>query len=1095
MTSDIKKQIEELKYSEMRHRILFEEAASPGVVWSEGFVINDWNKQAEKLFGWNKDEVVGKNFLEFLIPIQNHDDILNGAKELFAEKKIHTINEILTKSGGVIVCEWFSSLLPPNKNGLIEVASLAIDITEKLKIEEAIQKENKKYESLLKAAGDGIHIIDNDGRVVEFNDSFCKMLGYTHDEMMQLHVKDWDLKWKPIRFVDDLPCNVEASPTFESQVRRKDGSIIDVEINASLVEVDGKQMLLCASRDITLRKKAQEELKKYETLMQASGDGIHVLDIDGNLVEANDAFCQMLGYGYEEAKNLKVKDWDAYYTPEQSINHIPQLIGSCSTFETLHKRKDGKVIDVEINAVGVEIGNNPMLFCAARDITSRKLAEKELQEAKEKAEEATRAKSEFLANMSHEIRTPMNAIIGMTYLMKDTNLDSVQLDYLRKIEGAASSLLGIINDILDFSKIEAGKLELENIEFDLHGVIENVVNVIELKIQEKELEFVVGYDHNMNMNLFGDPLRLGQILINLATNAVKFTDEGEIGIYIDKLGQDNYRFRVKDTGIGLSDEQVQKLFKSFTQADNTTTRKFGGTGLGLAISKKFVEMMNGKIWVESELGKGSEFIFEIKLTENTPKQRSYQNFKNKNVLIVDDTPSWQIIISKLLKNFNINITVANSGEEAVELICNQSKKFDMVLMDWKMPKLDGIETAKIIRNNCHANVTPTIIMVSAYSAVDILQKAKEVGIDVFLKKPINPSLLYNIIVGIFGENIAKVNCALEKPSLKTQLSSLKGSVVLVVEDNVLNQEVLTGMLGPSGIVVDIASNGLEAVEKFMSRRHYYELILMDIQMPIMDGYEASKNIRAIDGDIPIIALSANAMKEDAKKSRLAGMNDHLNKPIDTEKLFEVLLKYISKKVNINNADEYSKIEHIPNLKHIDIKKVVPQTISNMTIYTNLVRRFYEQYLGLELIIDSIEFKGIIHTLKGLSGTIGAEKLYGLAKMLEEKPNNDVLKEFSAELALVCDEIYANFSQTVSEVSEKSESTNENIVKNLKELKKALETKRPKRIAPILEKFEQIKLSDTQHRLYQKIKMLVLEYEFEQAMDAAEVFISTDCSVT
>lgn len=944
---------------------------------------------------------------------------------------------------------------------------------------------SKKYEFLLKASGDGIHIIDNDGNLIEFNDSFCAMLGYTHEEMGGLKVKDWDLKYKPMKFVDEMPKNTEANPTFETQVRRKDGSILDVEINATVVEVDSKQMLLCAARDITQRKKAEEELKKYETLMQASGDGIHVLDIEGNLVEANETFCRMLGYSYEEAKTLKVNDWDVKYTAEQSIGHIPQLIGSCSTFETMHRRKDGKVISVEINAVGVEIGNKPMLFCAARDITGRKQAEKELQEAKEKAEEATRAKSEFLANMSHEIRTPMNAIIGMTYLMKDTNLDNVQLDYLRKIEGAASSLLGIINDILDFSKIEAGKLELENIEFDLHTVIENVVNVIELKIQEKELEFVVGYDHNMNMNLFGDPLRLGQILINLASNAVKFTNEGEIGIYIEKVAQNRFRFTVKDTGIGLSEEQLKKLFQSFTQADNTTTRKFGGTGLGLAISKKFIDMMNGKIWATSESGKGSEFIFEVSLTENTPKQRSYQNFEHKNVLIVDDTPSWQIIISKLLRNFNINITVANNGEEAVELICNEGRHFDMVLMDWKMPKLDGIETTKIIKNSCSENVAPTIIMVSAYSAVDILQKAKEVGIDVFLKKPINPSLLYNIIVGMFGENIAKINCTLEKPSLKTLLSTLKGSGILLAEDNVLNQEVLTGILRPSGILVDIASNGVEAVEKFKSKKGFYELILMDIQMPLMDGYEATKAIREVDTEIPIIALSANAMKEDAKKSQNAGMNDHINKPIDTEKLFEILLKHISKKVDIHNSHEYLENENIPELKHLDIKQVVPQTLSNMTIYTNLALRFCEQYANINLDMSSPDYKGILHTLKGLSGTIGAQKLYELAKQLESDADENTLKSLTQELRLVCEEIAQNFPKDECDSESKPKPSQEDLSKLFAELRKVLETKRPKRILPILAKITNIELEESKQKLFEQVKNKIDEYDFRGALKTLE----------
>ncbi len=942
---------------------------------------------------------------------------------------------------------------------------------------------NQKYELLLKASGDGIHIIDNNGNLIEYNESFCKMLGYSYDEMKSLNVKDWDLKWKPIKFIDDLPKNLEAKPTFESLNRCKDGTIIFVEINAVKVDIDGKSMLLCASRDITHRKKAQEELKKYETLMQASGDGIHILDVDGNLIEVNEAFCNMLGYSYKEVIKLNVTDWDIKYSPKDAVEHIPKLIGTCTTFETLHKRKDGKIINVEINAVGVYIGKKPTLFCAARDITHRKNVEKELEEAKIKAEEATKAKSEFLANMSHEIRTPMNAIIGMTYLMKDTNLDNIQLDYIKKIESAANSLLGVINDILDFSKIEAGKLELENIEFDLHSVIENVVNIIELKIQEKELEFIVGYDHNMNMNLFGDPLRLGQILINLATNAVKFTNEGEVAIYIKKIKQNRFRFSVKDSGIGISKEQIKKLFKSFTQADNTTTRKFGGTGLGLAISQKFVEMMGGSIWVESELGKGSEFIFEVNLAENRPKQRYYQNFENKNVLIVDDTPSWQIIISKLLKNFNINITVANSGEEAIDLICMKYQHFDMVLMDWKMPKLDGIETAKIIKEKCQSNITPTIIMISAYSAVDIFQKAKEIGIDVFLKKPINPSLLYNIIVGIFGEDIAKLSCNLEKPSLKTELTSLKSSAILVVEDNILNQEVLTGMLRPSGIIVDIASNGVEAVEKFKAKSNFYEMILMDIQMPLMDGYEATKAIRDFDREIPIVALSANAMKEDEKKSKLAGMNAHLNKPIDREELFGVLLKYISKKVDITKIED-SNLENLPTLKYLNVKKIIPFTLSNLSIYTNLVLKFVAEYKDLKLEIDSLEFKDIVHTLKGLSGTIGAEKLYLLSQELEINPNKELLSKFLKELELVCNEIEENF-QKHNETNKNIKTSQEDVQKLFIELKKALITKRPKRINPIITKFENLSLNQESKELFQRIKKMVDEYEFDLAIQVLD----------
>lgn len=958
MDQRIEKYIQELKYSEMRHRILFEQAASPGVVWSEGFIIRDWNKQSENVFGWTKAEVIGKNFLTFLIPAQDHDALRQSAATLFENNNIRTVNHILTKDGRTIVCEWYSSVLPIMDGETREVASLAIDITEKIQIEKERAKEDLKYKSLLKA----------------------------------------------------------------------------------------------------------------------SGDGIHVLDVQGNLVEANEAFCQMLGYSYEEARTLKVKDWDVHYSPEESINHIPQLIGTCSTFETLHRRKDGKIITVEINAVGVEIEHQPMLFCAARDISERKQVEKELQEA-------TRAKSEFLANMSHEIRTPMNAITGMTYLMKETNLDSVQLDYLRKIESAANSLLGVINDVLDFSKIEAGKLEIEHIEFDLHQVIENVVNIIELKVQEKELEFVVGYDHNMNMNLFGDPLRLGQILINLASNAVKFTHQGEIGIYIEKIADGRFRFSVKDTGIGLSEEQADKLFQSFTQADSSTTRKFGGTGLGLAISKKFVEMMGGRIWVESRLGEGSNFIFEVDLVENTPKQREYANFDHKNVLIVDDTPSWQIIISKLLKNFNINITVANNGLEALSLICEESRHFDLVLMDWKMPKLDGIETTRLLKEQCQQNHAPTVIMISAYSATDILQKAKSVGIDIFLKKPINPSLLYNIIVRMFGEHIAKINSAIDAPSLKRQLASLKGSGILVVEYNMLNQEVLSGMLKPSGIIVDIASNGIEAIKMYKAKKGFYELILMDIQMPYMDGYEAAHKLRADGCDIPIIALSANARKEDALKSQQAGMNAHLNKPIDTERLFELLLKHITKKVDISATTADEQFEQLPSLQHIELRKVIPATISNLTLYRSLALKFVQDYQYFVPNAESADFTYTLHTLKGLSGTLGAETLHRLAQELEKYPHNTKIKaQFSDELSHVCHEISASFSlDEPSQMAKQSASAFE-LEQLFHELKVAIESKRPKRIHPIMRKLDKTDLDPSASKRYQAVKAALEGYDFDEALN-------------
>ena len=529
----------------------------------------------------------------------------------------------------------------------------------------------------------------------------------------------------------------------------------------------------------------------------------------------------------------------------------------------------------------------------------------ELEIEKDKAQESTKSKSEFLANMSHEIRTPMNAIIGMSYLALETELTKQQQSYLNKIDSSAKSLLGIINDILDFSKIEAGKLTIEKVEFDLHTTIENIVNLIEFKLHEKKIELNVNYDSAIGSNLYGDNLRITQILLNLMGNAVKFTQAGEIGVYIKKESFNKFRFEVRDTGIGLSDEQQEKLFKSFSQADGSTTREYGGTGLGLVISKQLVELMNGKIWVESEEGKGSSFIFEIELEEQITK-KDYTIFRNKSVLIVDDNHNCNDILRNLLEMFGLKVDCAFSGKEALLMIQNNNFKYDIVFMDWSMPDMDGIETSKNMNILCKkyfdngeisSNKPTTVVMVSAFRQESIIKSANDIGIDIFLQKPLNPTLLNDILSAILleGKDIS-YNYTKKENSLKNEMKTLEGSKILIVEDSATNQEILLGILEPYNINIDIACNGLEAVD--MVQKNSYEVVLMDIQMPVMDGYEATSIIRKTNENIPIIALTANAMREDIEKTKNIGMNEHLNKPIDIEQLYQTLLKYISKKIDL-----------------------------------------------------------------------------------------------------------------------------------------------------------------------------------------------------
>ncbi|MCK5162999.1 MAG: response regulator [Desulfobacula sp.] len=712
---------------------------------------------------------------------------------------------------------------------------------------------------------------------------------------------------------------------------------------------------------------------------------------------------------------------------------------------------------------------------------------------------STRAKSEFLANMSHEIRTPMNAITGMTYLLKQTDPTLRQRDYITKIENSANALLGIINDILDISKIEAGRLDIEAIDFDLHKVIEDVTMLVEINAAEKDLDFVVSYENITNMNFHGDPLRLTQILTNLVNNAVKFTSKGEVGVYVRTLTKDRFCFEVKDTGIGLTEEQKNKLFQSFSQADASTTRKYGGTGLGLSICKHLVEMMGGRIWVESEFGKGSSFIFEITLKELEKTEKPVEKFNDKRVLIVDDTPSWQIILQKMLHRFSIETDVAGSGEEALRMIGSQDQIYDLILMDWRMPGMDGLQTARLIQEHCKS-IPPTIIMVSAYRQESLQQIAMEQGIDIFLHKPVNPSTLYDIITDFFGSGIVRdYRHKAKKYSLKRKLTTLKGSTLLLVEDNTMNCEIIHGILEPSGIIIKEAANGKEAVAMYQASPDTYELILMDLQMPVMDGYAAAKEIRKIDQTVPIIAVSANAMTSDIEKTRQYEMNEHLNKPIDVEKLFAVLLKYIPKKCD--TAQEAGRLDTIngkiplPALRSIDTNAGLKQMLGDVSLYIKIVRDFSDNYEGtaetlIQLINDNrAEAKRLVHTIKGLSGNIGAVKLHKKAVRFDESLDLSLLAPFTAELQRVVDEI--KHSKVFSDRQPLELNQTKRLNKTdrdqlMQQLKEALKKRRPQLVSPILDELNLCDLGGTDLELLDKITTLVKKYKFKDAFNIIAV---------
>jgi CheY-like chemotaxis protein len=587
----------------------------------------------------------------------------------------------------------------------------------------------------------------------------------------------------------------------------------------------------------------------------------------------------------------------------------------------------------------------------------------------------------------------------MAYLALQTNLDEQQKNYIQKIDRASKNLLGIINDILDFSKIEAGKMHFEKIDFSLDDILSNISSLFTFQTQEKGLELLFDIDTTLPLALKGDALRLNQVLTNLLSNAIKFTSKGEVILSIKQLSKNEneveIRFDVKDSGIGISDEQKAKLFNSFSQADNSTTRKYGGTGLGLAISKQIVELMGGSVGLESTVGVGSDFYFILKF-DLQEKQKNLDlmenDINNLKVLIVDDNASSREILENIIKSLKFEVKALCCGKESVIELKEaylKNEPYNLVLMDWKMPDLDGIET--IIKINEEIKEIPAFIMVTAYDRDELIEKAKEVKILGFLEKPISPSTLYDTILKSFGKEIVKSSKEFRHDINFNEIKALvSGAKILLVEDNLQNQEIATEFLNKANINIVIANNGKEAVD-ILNENEEFDAVLMDCQMPIMDGYEATKHIREIEkfANLPIIAMTANAMQGDKEKCISVGMNDYISKPLDFNKFYETLGKWVKLKNPIQKVTEKIEVEdiNIHNLKieGIDINEALARMAGNKKLFLTQLERFVKSQEDFKTRIVDEDLETAIreaHTLKGLCGNIGANSLFTKAKELE-----------------------------------------------------------------------------------------------------------------
>jgi two-component system sensor histidine kinase/response regulator len=650
---------------------------------------------------------------------------------------------------------------------------------------------------------------------------------------------------------------------------------------------------------------------RLRTILDNVLDGIIMIDGSGIVISINPAVVDMFGYEAADivGRNIKMLmpepnrgSHDGYLARYQSTG-TTRAIGVGRELEGLTKA--GLTFPMELTVSEVSFRGQRMFVGLVRDITERKRVEDMSGRAKVAAEAANRTKSDFLANMSHEIRTPLNAILGMTYLAQRANPTPRQQTYLTKIGIAGQSLLGIVNDILDFSKIEAGKLEAEHIVFSLDEVLNNVVDIVGQKAEEKGITIVCTVPRDVPRSLIGDPLRLGQVLINLVHNAIKFSDKGEIIVRVAvqdvTLNEVRLAFSVRDHGIGMSAEQVANLFQSFNQADTSFTRKYGGTGLGLAISKQLCELMGGAISVESEVGKGSTFTFSVSFAIATKEQlgvrKSQDKLLKRSVLIVDDSEIVRKLLLGMVQANGFLGRAVSSGEEALSALVHGSqvgRPFDLVLMDWRLPGIDGIEASRRIKEHPTLRPIPAIVMISAFESEEVLRGLKQPRFDAFLVKPITETVLMRTIVSISGENIAGPDSRLQ-PEAGNLLSDLTGRRVLVVEDNEINRDLASELLCDLGIRTAVAVNGRHGVDRVLAQP--FDLVLMDIQMPVMDGLAATRLIRADARfhDLPIIAMTAHAMRGDRERSLDSGMNDHLTKPIDPAALSAILSRWMPAK--------------------------------------------------------------------------------------------------------------------------------------------------------------------------------------------------------
>jgi two-component system sensor histidine kinase/response regulator len=938
-----------------------------------------------------------------------------------------------TETVGVLVVQHYEDQSAYTQRDVEFLASVGGQIAlaiERKRSEEALRESEMRFQSAFDYAPMGISLVTPDGRFVQVNGAFCEIVGYTKEELLAT-------RFQAITSPEDLAASSESVrqlvagevKTFQIEkhyVHKRGHEVLSLT-NVSLIRDvrNNPQYLIAQIQDISARKQTEESLReserRFRDLFENASDVIYTADFAGNFTSLNKSGERMTGYTREEAVHL---NFSQVVSPE-TLKLVREMTERKlkSQDETVYEleflRKSGEPLLVEISSRAITRNGKPIgIQGIGRDITQRKQVELELKRARDVAVESSRIKSEFLANMSHEIRTPMNGILGMTELALETNLTAEQREYLQIVKTSTHSLLTVINDILDFSKIEAGKLDLDAIDFSLQEAIAGATRTIALRAHEKGLELAFEVSEDVPDALMGDPGRLRQVVVNLLGNAVKFTEAGEVLVRVDKeSGTDenvDLHFSICDTGIGIPADKQKLIFSAFAQADGSTTRKYGGTGLGLAICSQLVEMMGGRIWVESEEGKGSTFHFAARFglsDQRSPAPREPANLEGIRTLIVDDNHTNRRILLELLTRWHMKPTAVESGEQALDVLRRTRRKgeaFTLVLLDASMPGMDGFAVAEQIRDSKEGDGT-TIMMLTSIDQHVNMARLRALGLSSYLVKPFSQSDLFNAIQTALcaPEQKTVPPVAREANKLIVQSKSLR---FLLAEDNEVNQKLTVRLLQKRGHAVTVAANGREALDAL--ERDQFDVLLMDVQMPEMNGLDATSVIRQSErqtgAHLPIIAMTALAMKGDRQRCLDAGMDDYISKPIRADEIFRAIDRLSTAITNRRRADEdtgsATTISPDPD-SALDAAELLSRVEGDVDLMQQLIEISQEEWPRLLVEVREVIDRGdaraldrVGHRIKGSAGIFGARALVEVAQRLENIGRANDLSGASAELA-------------------------------------------------------------------------------------------------